>query len=218
MTLDEVILDLRRNFASFSSTTAMLGEVGLDRGFRVAFDYHAFPRRLSPFTIPLEHQLTILEAQIDLAVELGRNVSLHSVKCPLATVDLLNKLKIKHGPRWERIRIDIHSCSMNPQVWTALQKGHTNAFLSLSTVINSRSNNMKALITACSSNRILIESDFNDIDVCTERCIEMLKIVADVKAWSTEESWLEGVPESDWGVVRRLEANWKAFRDGGEKL
>jgi Tat protein secretion system quality control protein TatD with DNase activity len=49
-------------------------------------------------------QLSVLEAQIDLAVELGRNVSLHSVKCPLATVDLLNKLKRKHGQRWENIR------------------------------------------------------------------------------------------------------------------
>ncbi|KAJ7492346.1 TatD DNase family Scn1 [Mycena latifolia] len=214
ITLDEVILDLRHNFELFSSSTAMLGEVGLDRVFRVAFDYHASPRRLSPFMIPLDHQLAILEAQIDLAVELGRNVSFHSVKCPLATVDLLNKLKLKHGQRWEHIRIDIHSCSMNPQVWIGLQKGHVNVFLSLSTVINGRSSNMDALIAACSPNRILIESDFNDINMCTERCVEMLNIVARVKGWPIEDEWQDEVSENEWGVVRRLEANWRAFRDG----
>ncbi|KAJ7161295.1 TatD DNase family Scn1 [Mycena crocata] len=214
ITLDEVILDLRRNLELLPTT--MLGEVGLDRSFRVAFDYHASPRKLSPFMVPLDHQLAILEAQIDLAVELRRNVSLHSVNYPQGTLGLLNKLKLKHGEHWEDIRIDIHSCSMNPQVWAALQKNHPNAFLSLSTVINGRSNNMNALIAACSSERILIESDFNDIDMCTERCIEMLKIVARVKGWQVEEEWLDEVNKDDWGVVRRLEANWKAFKEGGK--
>lgn len=54
ITIDEVLLDLRRNFDLFPSTTALLGEVGVDRAFRVAFDYHASPRRLSPFMIPLD--------------------------------------------------------------------------------------------------------------------------------------------------------------------
>lgn len=61
ITLDEVILDLRNNFKLFSSTTAMLGEVGLDKAARVAFDYHASPRRLSPFTIPLDRLSLIVE-------------------------------------------------------------------------------------------------------------------------------------------------------------
>lgn len=52
----------------------------------------------------LADQLSILEAQLDLAIELGHNVSLHSVKCPQGTVDLLNKVKNKHGPRFETIR------------------------------------------------------------------------------------------------------------------
>jgi hypothetical protein len=98
-----------------------------------------------------------------------------------------------------------------------LQKGHPNAFLSLSTVINGRSNNLNALIAACSPDRILIESDLNDIDMCTERCIEMLNIVARVKGWQVEEEWLDEVPKDEWGVVRRLEANWKAFKDGNSR-
>ncbi|KAJ7361459.1 TatD DNase family Scn1 [Mycena albidolilacea] len=211
ITLEEVISDLRHNFELFSSTLAMLGEVGLDKQYRVAFDYHASPRRLTPFTIPLDHQLAILEAQIDLAVELRRNVSLHSVKCPQVTVDLINKLRRKHGEQLDNIRIDIHSCSMNPQVVMDLQKKHNNVFMSLSTTINGRSNNLNALITACSPNRLLIESDIDNIDRCTEKCIEILNLVARVKGWPVEEGWVEDLDKDQWGVVRRIEANWKTF-------
>ncbi|KAJ6575405.1 TatD DNase family Scn1 [Mycena capillaripes] len=214
LTLDEVILDLRHNFELFSSTTAMLGEVGLDKAVRVAFDYQVSPRRLSPFSIPLDHQVSILEAQMDLAVELGRNVSFHSVHCPQVTVDLFDKLKLKHGRQWDNIRVDIHSCSMNPQVWLSLQKKHNNVFMSLSTAVNGRSNNLNALIEACSPDRILIESDIDNIDRCTEGCIEMLNIVARVKGWPIEKEWADELDKAEWGVVRRLEANWKAFRDG----
>ncbi|KAJ7878610.1 TatD DNase family Scn1 [Mycena leptocephala] len=217
ITLDEVILDLRHNFELFPSATAMLGEVGLDKAYRVAFDYRASPRRLSPFTIPsasLIDQLSILEAQLDLAVELHRNVSLHSVKCPQVTVDLMNKSRLKYGRQWDNIRIDLHSCSLNPQVLTAIQKKHKNVFMSLSTTINGRSNNLDALIAACSPDRILIESDIDDINRCTERCIEILNIVARVKGWSIEEEWVDELANEEWGVVRRVEANWKAFKDG----
>ncbi|KAJ7651668.1 TatD DNase family Scn1 [Mycena polygramma] len=209
ITLDEVISDLRHNFGLFASTTAMLGEVGLDKAYRVAFDYHASPRRLTPFTIPLDHQLAILEAQLNLAVELRRNVSFHNVKCPQVTVDLFITLKQKHGREWDNIRIDLHSCSMNPQV-----KKHSNVFMSLSTTINGRSNNLEALIAACPPDRLLIESDIDNIDQCTERCIDIIKVVARVGGWSIEEEWVDELDKEHWGVVRRLEANWRAFRDG----
>ncbi|KAF8215927.1 hypothetical protein K438DRAFT_1901689 [Mycena galopus ATCC 62051] len=179
ITLEEVILDLRHNFELFTSTAAMLGEVGLDKAYR---------------------------AQIDLAVELGRNVSLHSVKCPQVTVDLLGKLKQKHGAQFENIRIDLHSCSMNPQV-----KKHDNVFMSLSTTINGRSNKLNALIAACASARLLIESDINNIDYCTPRCGEILQLVARVKGWSVERGWEDELDKDEWGVVRRIEENWKAF-------
>jgi len=111
------------------------------------------------------------------------------------------------------IRIDLHSCSLNPQVLTAIQKKHKNVFMSLSTTINGRSNNLDALIAACSPDRILIESDIDDIDRCTERCIEILNIVARVKGWSIEEEWVDELTNEEWGVVRRVEANWKAFEN-----
>ena len=102
----------------------MVGEVGLDRAFRVPVDYHATPRVLTSFSIPIEHQLTVLEAQLELAVELERNVSVHSVKAQQATIDLLGRMKKKHGAeRWNRISVDMHSCGLSPQTWRDLEVG-----------------------------------------------------------------------------------------------
>lgn len=89
--------------------------------------------------------------------------------------------------------------------------------MSLSTTINGRSNDLNALIEACSPDRLLIESDIDNIDRCTEQCVEILKLVADVKGWPIEEEWVDELDKDQWGVVRRLEANWKAFRDGEKK-
>jgi Tat protein secretion system quality control protein TatD with DNase activity len=85
-------------------------------------------------------------------------------------------------------------------------------FLSLSTVINGRSSNHKALIATCSPDRILVESDFNDIDECTVRTWDMVESIASIKGWDLEEEWVEDLVESDWGAVRRLEENWFAFK------
>lgn len=117
--LDDVISDLRQNFDAFPR--AMLGEVGLDRSFRVAFDYFASPKQLTPFTIPIAHQLAILEAQLDLAVELGRNVSFHSVKAQLNTLELMQKMASKHGDTWRKISVDMHSCGLSAQSWNDIQ-------------------------------------------------------------------------------------------------
>lgn len=87
-------------------------------------------------------------------------------------------------------------------------------FLSLSTVINGRSLNHKALTTICSPNRILVESDFNDIDKCTERTWDMIQSIAAVKGWDVEEEWTDNLEERKWGAVRRLEENWFAFSGG----
>ncbi|KAG2155494.1 hypothetical protein DEU56DRAFT_310681 [Suillus clintonianus] len=212
VTLQTVLEDVRQNLMDFPS--AMLGEVGFDRAFRVSYDYFSSPGELSPFTTPFEHQLAILEAQLDLAAELGRNISMHSVKSQMATVELLDRMADRHGERWMKISIDIHSCGLSPQTWLSIEKRHPNVFLSLSTVINSRSPNHRALIAACSSRRILVESDSHKIDDSTQHTWDMVLIVAEVKGWLVESSWDEVVDESQQGVVRRLESNWREFVQG----
>ncbi|KAF4604872.1 hypothetical protein EYR40_003654 [Pleurotus pulmonarius] len=211
--LFDVLAELKQNLLDFPN--AMLGEVGIDRSFRIPIDYDASPRKLTPFTVPLEHQLSIVEAQLQVAVDLGRNISFHSVKAQKATLDLMDRMVDKHGDRWYRISADMHSCGFSPQTWTDVQRKHCNIFLSLSTTINEKSPNHRELIAVCSPNRLLVESDFNDIGGCAERTWEMVKIVADVKGWAIEDEWVQGViPEESWGVVRRLERSFQLFRQG----
>ncbi|KAF7307213.1 TatD DNase family Scn1 [Mycena indigotica] len=205
--LDDILVDLRSNFASCSSPP-MLGEVGIDAIFKVPYDYHATPRRISPFMIPLEHQLTVLEAQIDIAVEFGASVSFHSVKCPQATLELFDRLKRKHEENWNNIRFDIHSCSMSPETLVQLQRKHANVWMSVSTTINGRSRNLRPLIAACAVDKLLIESDYDAIEQSTPKCLEILDIVAEVKGWHIETDWDDG---DENGAVHRLEANWKVF-------
>lgn len=74
----------------------MLGEVGLDGGARMRWPQsarHLYEERqidsevedddewtrLTPFKVSMEHQKAIVEAQIEVAVDLGVNVSFHSV-------------------------------------------------------------------------------------------------------------------------------------------
>lgn len=237
----DLLATLRTNLTAFPN--AMLGEVGVDRAARVPFpassdsspqpcctsdedsgaaselvSYHR--RELSPFITPLSHQLTILEAQLAIAVELRRNTSIHSVKAPQLTRELLDRMASTHGAAWRRISVDLHSCGLSPQVWIEIEKRHPNVFLSLSTAINSRSANHRALIAACAPSRLLVESDFCNVRFCTTRTWDMVRIVAEVKGWRIEQDWEEedeNADEDKWGVVRRLEQNWLRFVKGGHK-
>lgn len=113
------------------------------------------------------------------------------------------------------ISVDMHSCGLSPQTWRDVEKKHDNVFLSLSTVINHNHGSLRALIAACSANRILAESDYNDIDMCMPQTWDMIQIIAEVKGWPVETEWAEeGIDEEKWGVVRRLEKNWFRFKNG----
>lgn len=68
---------------------------------------------------------------------------------------------------------------------------------------------------------MLAESDINHIDLCASRTWEIVNIIAEIKGWRIEEEW-DYSPEDGnetarekWGVVKRLEANWKQFLGGG---
>lgn len=94
------------------------------------------------------------------------------------------------------------------------QKHHINVFLSLSKAINGRSPNYKQLIDSASPNRLLVESDYHDVQLSTPNTVSILQTIAEVKGWNVEEEWKETLIESEWGAVRKLEANWKAFVAG----
>lgn len=221
---------MRDNLTRFPN--AMVGEVGLDRFARVPFDHRQERRKLTKFAVPFEHQIEVLEAQLRIAMELRRNVSIHSVRSQKATFDLLDRMAKEHGSSWFRISVDLHSCGLRPEMWKQIevivtimllvygtaychiQKKHPNVFLSLSTVINGRSINHEELIKVADPTRLLVESDINQVGQCTNRTWDMLNIVANIRKWPIEEVWDAESNENEWGTVRRIKSNWDSFVRG----
>lgn len=120
-TLQDILDSVKANL--LAHPTAMVGEVGLDRSFRIGNPPYPSPppKKLTPFSTSIAHQVAILEAQLDLAVELKRNVSIHSVGAQQVTVDLLKRMSKKHGVAWRAISIDMHSCGLSLEGWKDLE-------------------------------------------------------------------------------------------------
>lgn len=46
---------------------------------------------------------------------------MHSVRAQQATVDLLNSLKSKYGEDWVKVSLDLHSCGLSAETWSAVE-------------------------------------------------------------------------------------------------
>ncbi|KAL4997321.1 hypothetical protein BDV10DRAFT_186314 [Aspergillus recurvatus] len=124
--LSQLLSETRSRLEAFS--TALVGEIGLDRAFRLpqpwtqeehdARDGAMTPgsregRQLSPHQVRPEHQKAILEAQLRLAGELQRSVSVHSVQAHGAVIEVFKGLWKGHerklASRRERKRRHSHA-------------------------------------------------------------------------------------------------------------
>jgi len=102
-------------------------------------------------------------------------------------------------------------------MWGHPKKHHPNVFLSLSTAINGSIPDFIALVRECTPKRILVESDWPDARDAPARTWDMACMVAEIHGWPIEDMWEDAPPldEEKWGVIRRLESNWRSFVKGG---
>lgn len=195
---------------------AMLGEVGLDRSFRIPRPHidaktnresegsERTPKHFTQFKTPIEHQLRLLTEQLEIAFSLNRNVSMHSVQAQGQTVELLVSLETKsqHWPHCKS-KICLHSYGGSADTVKRIYKMHkTRVYFSFSTTINARLQRLEELIQAVPDDRLLIESDFNDIRKSEMRMWEILRVVCTAKQWTATQA------------PRILQENWKGFSGG----
>lgn len=208
-----------------SHTRAMLGEVGLDKAFRLPVPRSSFPaaptseqnseektdwqvppsdRKKRAFTnlkVPMGHQVAFLRAQLEVAFSLSRNVSFHSVQAQGPTVDLISSLG-QTSPQFtkSKSKICMHSYGGSAETIAILIRHHPKRlYFSFSTTINARLDRLHALIQAVPKDRLLVESDYNDVRGQSMKVWEILGVVCEAREWTAKEA------------VEILAANWECF-------
>jgi Tat protein secretion system quality control protein TatD with DNase activity len=186
-----------------SNPGAQIGEIGLDKSFRLPFHEHGKRSRgrgLSPYKTSLEHQLRIFTDQCKLAGELSRTVSIHGVQCHGLLFTTLQSLWKPHerkrkqppteGPLEFPPRICIHSSSLP---WETMKQYlapavPTEVYFSFSMVINARyGQKFLDLVSAVPDERILIETDWHSEGQGRRNLLlAIARIIIHVKGWSLD--------------------------------
>ncbi|SGZ18694.1 BQ5605_C020g09199 [Microbotryum silenes-dioicae] len=199
--LETYLTTLEQNLIQYPHSH--VGEIGLDRAFRLPLPTHLQPPRghgssRSKLQTPIEHQLALVRAQLDLAIKLRRHVSFHSVRSSKETVTLLRDY-LDHDPGFQSIHACLHSFGGSPETIRQLQKVHHNLFFSFAAVISGRSPRFSEMLRAVDDARLLVESDFSDTLKIDEQISEVVEAICTARSWTREY------------CVAQLEKNWLSF-------
>ncbi|SPO25124.1 related to Cut9 interacting protein scn1 [Ustilago trichophora] len=208
ISLESVLEGIRKHFEQFPH--ALLGEVGLDRAFRIPrkpWDYNphsqsqpsSSPPRLTKLKTPPTHQLSILQSQITLALDYKRNISLHSVQAAGLTTSLLSNLKNTSISSYGAIRIALHSCTLDNNVIKSILKLHKNIYIGFSSSINAKQISDKSCLTHPNIHQVLLESDHHTVKDMQACLLTANNYFAD----------LHGLEVQD--AAKQLRRNWESF-------
>lgn len=169
---------------------AAVGEIGLDRaavipGTRVQ--------------VRIEHQMALVKAQVALAAEFARPVSVHCVRAHGHLEEFLRGLPMDGAPP----RVMLHSYNGSVEMarrFLALPNGlGSRVFFSFNTVVKNKREAVIERIRAVPDDRVLAESDATDVSHVEEWLGSSCDIIAEAKGWSREEA------------ARRLRENFRTF-------
>lgn len=187
VSFEQYLAKMRKYLDEFPE--ALVGELGVDRAFRLPFTTHEGgfrPKQLSPYKVDMSHQIQILEMQLKIAVEYGRKVSLHGVQ---AHNTLYEVVKRTTPPR-----VCLHSYSGSQQffnsTWYRDPALRDRVFVSCSVLINvNTEERARKLLEGIPPDRVMTESDYHSASSeLDELNMRSLQNIAQVYGWSLAEA------------------------------
>ncbi|PWY99920.1 Metallo-dependent hydrolase [Testicularia cyperi] len=208
ISIAQVAQNIARAFERFPA--ALLGEVGIDRAFRIPRKWWSYdPRaeaapvqegsKLTKLKTPPAHQLEVLRRQIDVALRYGRNVSLHSVQAAGMTVELLDSLRNADPTAFGSIRVSLHSCTLDNNVVRSVSKKHANVYFGFSSTINRKQMCKADCLAGLDAQRALLESDYHTVKDMAAFLFQGVQYFAKTYGMSDVEA------------AKQLQSNWKRF-------
>lgn len=164
-----------------------IGEIGLDKNARIPSsgflgNQTAPPTGLSSYKIKMDHQLKIMEIQLNLAQQYGKFVSVHNVQSSSQIIEFVKK--------YNDIRWVLHSYSGSEDSAKQLLK-LGDIWFGLSNIINMKNESKLKSLLGVIGERSLIETDFGIDDMIEEVHIEELsKIESFVnEKFNVQDNW-----------------------------
>ncbi|POY72672.1 hypothetical protein BMF94_4501 [Rhodotorula taiwanensis] len=201
VSIDTFIYELSSRLEQYPA--AQVGEIGLDKAFRIPNPPHIAADKSNPkhsdLATPISHQIRMVEAQVDVAIRYGRNISLHSVRTPQETVEMLQRFKDDKGDGWAKLHVCLHSFGGSAESSKQIQRAHPNAFFSFATIISGRSPAFNKLLRAIEPHRLLMESDFSDTSEIDHQIWEVFEEIQTALDWTAEKT------------IETLQTNFRRF-------
>lgn len=175
-------LDLMRKYLT-RNPQAVVGELGLDKPFRLALD----DDKLSPFRVGMDHQRRVFGAQLALAGEFKRPISVHSVQCHGHVFNDVARLS-KGIPA-----VCLHSYSGSVdqlRQWLDWSRSsHVELFMSFSAVFSLENRKLNDYLEILPDSSFLTESDLSQcsFEELVSHNDRVLKYLAKAKGYSEED-------------------------------